>query len=136
MRHRPPLLLVQPVQHIALVEHAYEHNQAHPRIPVRRAGPNQAGPRRFGRPAAGHRSLVAGNDPDPTGPAGPQPSRADKRWYFALMTLCIGMFVLSWAVLDRFSTLAAVIVSVVALAIPPFAVIIANVASATDRRRP
>jgi len=79
---------------------------------------------------------VAGNDLDPNGPAGPQPSRVDKRWYFALMSLCIGMFVLSWAVLDRFSTLAAIIVSVVALAIPPFAVIIANVASATDRRRP
>ena len=79
---------------------------------------------------------MAGNDIDPNGPAGPQPSRADKRWYFALMTLCIGLFVLSWAVLDRFSTLAAVIVSAVALVIPPFAVIIANVASATDRRRP
>ncbi len=79
---------------------------------------------------------MAGNDIDPDGPAGPQPSRSDKRWYFALMALCIGMFVLSWAVLDRFSTLAAIIVSIVALAIPPFAVIIANVASATDRRRP
>jgi Protein of unknown function (DUF3099) len=79
---------------------------------------------------------VTGNDIDPNGPAGPQPSRADKRWYFALMTLCIGLFVLSWAVLDRFSTLAAVIVSAVALVIPPFAVIIANVASASDRRRP
>jgi hypothetical protein len=78
---------------------------------------------------------MAGNDIDPNGPAGPQPSRADKRWYFALMTLCIGLFVLSWAVLDRFSTLAAVIVSAVALVIPPFAVIVANVASATDRRR-
>ncbi len=79
---------------------------------------------------------MAGNDLDPNGSAGPQPSRADKRWYFALMTLCIGLFVLSWAVLDRFSTLAAIIVSAVALVIPPFAVIIANVASATDRRRP
>jgi hypothetical protein len=79
---------------------------------------------------------MAGKDIDPNGPAGPQPSRRDKRWYFSLMTLCIGMFVLSWAVLDRFSTLAAVIVSAVALVIPPFAVIIANVASATDRRRP
>jgi hypothetical protein len=79
---------------------------------------------------------VAGNDVDPGEPAGPQPSRADKRWYFALMALCIGLFVLSWAVLDRFSTLAAIIVSAVALVIPPFAVIIANVASATDRRRP
>jgi len=43
--------------------------------------------------------------------------------------------VLSWAVIGRYSTLAAVIVSVVALAIPPFAVIVANVASASDRRR-
>jgi predicted branched-subunit amino acid permease len=67
--------------------------------------------------------------------AGPQPSRRDKRLYFALMATCIGLFVLAWAVLDRYSTLAAVIVSVVALVIPPFAVIIANAASATDRRR-
>jgi len=100
----------------------------------RRPEPGQAAT--FGQSVAGHRRPVAGNDPDPDGPAGPQPSRADKRWYFALMTLCIGMFVLSWAVLDRFSTLAAIIVSAVALVIPPFAVIVANVASATDRRRP
>jgi predicted branched-subunit amino acid permease len=65
----------------------------------------------------------------------PQPSRHDKRLYFALMATCIGLFVLSWAVLDRYSTIAAVAVSIVALAIPPFAVIIANAASATDRRR-
>ena len=71
----------------------------------------------------------SGNDP------GPQPSRADKRWYFALMGTCIGLFVLSWAVIDRYSLLASVIVSAVALAIPPFAVIVANVASASDRRR-
>jgi hypothetical protein len=136
MRHRPPLLLVQPVQHIAFVEHAYEHNQAHPCKPVRRAGPNHPGGRVWGNGQAGTATLMAGNEIDPDGPAGPQPSRADKRWYFALMTLCIGMFVLSWAVLDRFSTLAAVMVSAVALVIPPFAVIVANVASATDRRRP
>jgi hypothetical protein len=30
---RPPLLLVQPVQNVALIEHAYEHNQAGRRIP-------------------------------------------------------------------------------------------------------
>ena len=68
--------------------------------------------------------------------AGPQPSRRDKRLYLALMTVCIGLFVLSWAVLDRYSTTAAIIVSVVALVIPPFAVIIANATSAADRRRP
>ncbi len=79
---------------------------------------------------------MAGDGQDPDGPAGPQPTRRDKRFYFALMTVCIVLFVLSWAVLDRYSQTAAIVVSVVALAIPPFAVIIANVASATDRRRP
>ena len=78
---------------------------------------------------------MTGSDPDPDGPAGPQPTRVDKRWYFALMGTCIGLFVLSWAVIDRYSGLAAVIVSAVALVIPPVAVIVANVASATDRRR-
>ena len=78
---------------------------------------------------------MSGSEMDPNGPAGPQPSRADKRWYFGLMATCIVLFVLSWAVIDRYSTLAAIIVSIVALAIPPFAVIVANVASATDRRR-
>jgi hypothetical protein len=66
---------------------------------------------------------------------GPQPSRGDKRLYFVLMGVCIGLFVLSWAVLDRYSVTAAIVVSAVALVIPPFAAIIANAASATDRRR-
>jgi hypothetical protein len=79
---------------------------------------------------------VATNGEDGDGPAGPQPSRGDKRLYLVLMTICIGLFVISWAVLNRYSTLAAVIVSAVALVIPPFAAIIANVASATHRRRP
>jgi hypothetical protein len=82
------------------------------------------------------RALMASDGQDQDGPAGPQPSRRDKRLYLALMTVCIGLFVLSWAVLDRYSTVAAIVVSAVALVIPPFAVIIANAASATDRRRP
>ena len=52
-----------------------------------------------------------------------------------LVRFAAGLFVLSWAVIDRYSLLASVIVSAVALAIPPFAAIVANVASATDRRR-
>jgi hypothetical protein len=79
---------------------------------------------------------MAGDGQDRGGPLGPQPSRRDKRVYLALMTVCIGLFVLSWAVLDRYSMTAAIVVSAVALAIPPFAVIIANAASAVDRRRP
>jgi hypothetical protein len=79
---------------------------------------------------------MAGEEQDHDGPAGPQPSRRDKRVYLVLMTVCIGLFVLSWAVLDRYSRTAAIVVSAVALVIPPFAVIIANVAGAADRRRP
>jgi hypothetical protein len=75
--------------------------------------------------------LVAGNDQHRD-----QPTGTDKRRYFVLMGICIGLFVLSWAVLDRFSVIAAVVVSAVALAIPPFAAIVANAASATQRRRP
>jgi Protein of unknown function (DUF3099) len=79
---------------------------------------------------------MADDGQDQDEPAGPQPSRRDKRLYLVLMAVCIGLFVLSWAVLDRYSVTAAVVVSAVALVIPPFAAIIANVASATDRRRP
>ena len=86
-----------------------------------------AGKRKNGR-------WVADNGQDRNEP-GPQPSRRDRRLYLVLMTVCIGLFVLSWAVLDRYSTTAAIAVSAVALVIPPFAVIIANAASATDRRR-
>jgi Protein of unknown function (DUF3099) len=78
------------------------------------------------------------NGPGQNGPGdpGPQPTRQDKRFYLALMTTCIVLFVLAWAVLDRYSAVAAIAVSAVALVIPPVAVIIANVASATDRRKP
>lgn len=79
---------------------------------------------------------MASNGEDRDEPARPQPSHGDKRLYLVLMTICIGLFVIAWAVIDRYSALAAVIVSAVALVIPPFAAIIANVASATDRRRP
>jgi len=79
---------------------------------------------------------MAGDGQDQYGPAGVPPSRRDKRLYLVLMAVCISLFVLSWAVLDRYSVTAAIIVSSVALAIPPFAVIIANAASAADRRRP
>ena len=72
----------------------------------------------------------------PGGDAGPEPTRGDKRRYFVLMGICISLFVVSWAVVDRYSVLAAVIMSAVALVIPPFAAIVANVASATDRRGP
>ena len=94
---------------------------------------SRSGPGGAGEPGG------AGGPGGPGGPgarAGPAPTRTDKRRYFVLMTICIGLFVVSWAVVERYSVLAAVIMSAVALVIPPFAVIVANVASATDRRRP
>jgi hypothetical protein len=87
-------------------------------------------------PEKERRVLVADNGQERDGPAGPQPSRGDKRLYFVLMAICIGSVIIAWTVLDRYSATAAVIVSAVALVIPPFAAIIANAASATDRRRP
>ena len=73
---------------------------------------------------------------DVSGEAGPEPPRRDKRRYFVLMGVCVALFVLSWAVVERYSVLAAVIMSAVALVIPPLAAIVANRASAVDRRRP
>lgn len=79
---------------------------------------------------------MTGSEPERDEPGVPPPSRGDKRRYFVLMGVCIGLFVLAWAVLDRYSVIAAVAVSAVALVIPPFAAVIANVASATQRRGP
>ncbi|HEY4464864.1 MAG TPA: DUF3099 domain-containing protein [Streptosporangiaceae bacterium] len=82
---------------------------------------------------------ATGPNPTPRAAGGdltPPPTRGDKRRYFVLMTICIGLFVISWAVVDRYSVTAAIILSAVALVIPPFAAIVANVTSATDRRRP
>jgi hypothetical protein len=55
--------------------------------------------------------------------------------YFVLMALCVGLFVLSWTVVRLYSVTAAVVVAVVAVAIPPIAVIIANAGDEATRRR-
>lgn len=67
---------------------------------------------------------------------GPVPPRRDKRIYFILMGTCLALIMLAWLVIDHFSVLASIIMSAVALVIPPFATIIANRASAVDTRRP
>jgi len=51
------------------------------------------------------------------------------------MGTCLVLIILAWVVIYHYSILAAVIMSAVALVIPPFAAIIANRASAVDRRR-
>lgn len=49
-----------------------------------------------------------------------------ERAYFAMMAVCLLLIVLAWTLIWRYSTIAAVIMSAVALFIPPLAVIIAN----------
>ena len=56
------------------------------------------------------------------------------RLYFVLMALCLGLFILAWAVVRPYSVTAAVVMSAVALAIPPIAVIIANAGDEASRR--
>lgn len=52
--------------------------------------------------------------------------RRRKRWYFALMGLCLLLIVLAWNLVRLWSTTAAVVMSVVAAVLPPIAVIVAN----------
>jgi uncharacterized membrane protein len=61
---------------------------------------------------------------------GPLSLKTRKRAYFILMGVCLVLIVLAWMVVYRYSILAAVIMSVVALVIPPFAAIVGNASSA------
>ena len=56
------------------------------------------------------------------------------RLYFVLMAFCLGLFILAWAVVRLYSVTAAVVMSAVALSIPPIAVIIANAGDEASRR--
>ena len=77
-------------------------------------------PRDGPRPGGG--SPSPGGRPEP----GPLGFSTRRRAYFAMMGVCLVLIVLSWTVVWRFSILAAVIMSVVALFIPPLAAIVAN----------
>jgi Protein of unknown function (DUF3099) len=46
--------------------------------------------------------------------------------YLILMGTCLLLFVLSWVVVRRYSAPAAIAMTILALAIPPFAAIVAN----------
>ena len=59
-------------------------------------------------------------------PAHPLSLRTRGRAYGIMMGLCLLLIVLAWTLIWRYSTIAAVVMSAVALVIPPFAVIIAN----------
>jgi hypothetical protein len=57
---------------------------------------------------------------------GPLGLRTRKRVYLAMMGVCVLLIVLAWTLIWRFSVTAAVVMSVVALVVPPFAAIVAN----------
>ena len=84
-------------------------------------------------------SSPSSRDDSPTGPPGPPGSPREpgplglgtrKRAYFIMMGACLVLIVLAWMVIYRYSIVAAVIMSVVALVIPPFAAIVGNASSA------
>jgi NhaP-type Na+/H+ or K+/H+ antiporter len=57
-----------------------------------------------------------------------------KRGYFVLMGVCLTLFILSWSVVRLYSVPAAVVISIVALVIPPIAVFVANAGDESSRR--
>jgi uncharacterized metal-binding protein len=57
------------------------------------------------------------------------------RGYFLLMGTCLTMFILSWAVIRLYSVVAAVVISVVAMVIPPIAVMVANAGDESSRHQ-
>lgn len=61
---------------------------------------------------------------------GPLGLRTRKRAYFIMMGVCLVLIVLAWMVVYRYSIVAAVIMSVVALVIPPLAAIVGNAGQA------
>jgi hypothetical protein len=62
----------------------------------------------------------------PNRPGRPLRLSTRKRFYFVMMGVCLVLIVLAWMVIWRFSIVAAVVMSAVALVIPPFAAVIAN----------
>jgi Protein of unknown function (DUF3099) len=78
-------------------------------------------------PGGGSPSPDDGGGPHQPGPLGLSTRR---RAYFALMGVCLVLIVLAWTLIWRFSILAAVIMSAVALFIPPVAAIVANASPA------
>lgn len=49
-----------------------------------------------------------------------------KRWYFAVMGLCLALIVIAWFVVRFSSVTAAVVMSAVAMVLPPVAAMLAN----------
>jgi hypothetical protein len=55
--------------------------------------------------------------------------------YFLLMGICLTLVTVAWTVVRLYSVAAAVIMSVLAMIIPPVAVMVANAGDEQSRRR-
>lgn len=78
-----------------------------------------------GRPPRGaHRSR------EPRRPRGPLGLGTRRRAYLVMMGVCLLLIVLAWTLIWRYSVTAAVVMSAVALCVPPFAAIVANAGQA------
>jgi hypothetical protein len=64
--------------------------------------------------------------PEPRVYRGPLSMRTRETVYLAMMGACLVLVVLAWTVVRLFSTTAALVMSVIAAFIPPFAVMVAN----------
>jgi DUF3099 family protein len=62
----------------------------------------------------------------PNRPGRPLRLSTRKRAYFAMMGTCLLLIVLAWTLIWRFSVTAAVVMSAVALVVPPVAAVVAN----------
>ena len=70
-------------------------------------------------------STLNGDGP-PDRPGRPLRLSTRKKAYFALMGACLLLIGLAWTLIWRFSVTAAVVMSAVALVIPPVAAVVAN----------
>ena len=70
--------------------------------------------------------VVPNRDGPPRRRAGPLGLATRKRAYLVMMGTCLVLIVLAWTLIWRFSVTAAVVMSAVALVIPPLAAVVAN----------
>jgi Protein of unknown function (DUF3099) len=70
--------------------------------------------------------VVPGGEGRPRRRARPLALATRKRAYLVMMGTCVVLIVLAWTLIWRFSVTAAVVMSAVALVIPPLAAVVAN----------
>jgi hypothetical protein len=59
-------------------------------------------------------------------PEDPASIRHRRRLYFAIMVPCLTLIIVAWTIVQFFSTTAAIVMSVIAMVLPPAAAIMAN----------